>query len=160
MATFDRAIPPGGEGKITITMNTEGYEGNFYKTTYVYTNDPKKDWLILGIRAFVRVPLSLRPLYILLDGREDVSITKSIEIKAALDKPLTLEPTEFTLDGRVTYKVDEIEKGRTYKITFTSVPRIAGTFSGYLDLKTNYEEKPVVTIRIFCQFKKAKEKEQ
>ena len=102
MASFDRTIPPGGEGKITLTVNTKGYEEKIRKTAVVYTNDPKMVRFALGVRAFVQVPISVRPRYVRLYGREDVSITRSIEIKAGLDKPLILELGQFNLEGKLT----------------------------------------------------------
>lgn len=156
MASFDRSIPPGGEGKITLTVNTKGYEGNIRKTAAVYTNDPKRAQFTLGVRAFVHVPISLRPRYVRLFGREDVRITRSIEIKAGLDKPLILEPGQFNLEGKLTYSIVETEKGRKFKVYFTNIPGVEGYLRGFLNLKTNYVEKPVVTISISGRFVKAK----
>ncbi|MBN1830240.1 MAG: hypothetical protein JW884_14000 [Deltaproteobacteria bacterium] len=54
MARFDGSIPPGGEGKITLTVNTKGYKG---KTTFVadvHTNDPKNRFTMVAIGATVR----------------------------------------------------------------------------------------------------------
>lgn len=79
---------------------------------------------------------------------EGDSITREVEIRAQLDKPLALEPVNFHLLEKVTYKVEEIERGRRFKVRFTSIPGPAGTFRGSLRLKTNYAEKPFVEIKI------------
>jgi len=39
-----------------------------------------------------------------------------------------------------------VEKGRTYLVHFISIPGNTGPFSGFLNLKTNYEEKPMINI--------------
>ncbi|UCF82546.1 MAG: hypothetical protein JSV50_15300 [Desulfobacteraceae bacterium] len=160
MASFDRTIPPGEGGKITLTVNTKGYEGKIRKTTVVDSNDPKMPRFTLGIRAFVHVPISMRPRYVRLYGREEVSITRSIEIKAGLDKPLILEPDQFNLEGKLTYKIEEIDKGRKFKVYFTNIPGVAGSYRGFLNLKTNYNEKPVLNIRISGRFVKTKTDKQ
>jgi len=156
VASFDRAIPPGGEGRITLTVRTKGYHGVHGWSAKVITNDPRTHEALLSIKAFVQVPIYMKPYYVRLYGREDVTATRSIEIEARLDKPLTLKPGQCNLEGKVTYAIEEIDKGRRFKVSFTSIRGIAGSYRGFLNLETNYEEKPIVTIRINGQFLKAK----
>ena len=40
MAHYDEAVPPGGEGKITIRFNLKGAQGEVEKTSIIVTNDP------------------------------------------------------------------------------------------------------------------------
>ena len=49
MAHFDRAIPPGGEGKITLTVDLRGYNGPVRKDATVTSNDPEKSSLKLTV---------------------------------------------------------------------------------------------------------------
>lgn len=116
--------------------------------------------VVLGIKATVHAIIAVNPRYVRLYGRDDGSITKSIEIRAGLDKPLTLEPADFDLEGKVAYKIEEIDKGRAFRISFTSSPGISGKYRGFLDLKTNYEEKPNVRISIRGQFQKEETKKE
>lgn len=143
-------------GKITLSVNTKGYQGNIHKTAKVYTNDSRIRHLRLGVRAFVQVPINVSQRHVRLYGREDVSVTTSIIIKAGLDKALTLEPGQFSLEGKLTYKIEEIDNGRKFKIHFTSIPGFTGPFRGFLKLKTNYDEKPIVTIGIAGRLRKLK----
>jgi hypothetical protein len=79
-----------------------------------------------------------------------------IEIRAGLDRPLTLTPSEFNLEEKLTYTVEEIEKGRKFRIRFTSIPGPPQTYQGFLNLETNYPEKPEINIRIRGHFVKLK----
>ncbi len=149
MASFDRTIPPGGEGKITLTVNTDGYQGSIHKTAVVITNDPKMARFSLGVRAFVHVPISVTPRYVVLRGNANHEISRTVKIVAGLEKPLVIEPDKFSLEGKIRYEITEIEKGRSYLIRFSSIPRgSSGNFGGSLKLKTNYDEEPVLTIQI------------
>lgn len=116
--------------------------------------------VVLGIKATVHAIISVKPRYVRLYGNEDESITRSLEIRAGLDKPLTLEPARFDLEGKVAYKIEETEKGQAFRISFTSIPGISGRYRGFLDLKTNYEEKPDVRISIRGRFQKAQTKKE
>ena len=153
MASFDRIIPPGGKGKITLSVNTKGYYGNIRKSATVYTNDPKTARFTLRIRAFVRVPISVKPSYVRLYGKGDATLTNRVEITAGLDKPLKLEPNRFSLEGKVTYRIKEIEEGRKFIVYFTNIPGSTSSYSGFLNLKTNYDEKPTITIKIIVRIK-------
>lgn len=148
MASYDKAIPPGGEGKITVKVHTKGYQGKIYKSAKVNTNDPKQNIIKLGIKAFIKVPVLISPRYVSFYGKAGQSITKIIEIKAGLKNPLTLSQDQFDLAGKVKYRLEEIDKGRRFKIYFTNIPGQPGNYSGFLKLKTNYPEKPVIIIKI------------
>ena len=154
MARFDRTIPPGGEGKITLRIDTGGYEGKIRKTAKVYTNEAQNNVAVLSIKAFVKVPIYLSPRYVYLRGLATQEITKTVKITAGADKPLKLEPSHFDMSETVTYSIEEVEAGRVFKIHFTSIPGTAGTYRGVLRLKTNYPEKPEISIPITGRFQK------
>lgn len=111
---------------------------------------------VLYVKAFVMVPIYLSPRYVNFYGSEDQSVTKVVEIRAGLDKPLTLTPEGFNLEGKLTYRIEEIEKGRKFKIHFTSISGSPRTYYGFLNLKTNYPEMPLINIRIRGRFVKMK----
>ena len=158
MASFDHTVPPGGEGKITLKVHTKGYEGSIYKSARVNTNDREQDVVNLGIMAFVKVPIYLSTRYVSFYGKAGQSITRVVEIRAGSDKPLTLTPERFNLEGKLTYRIEEVEKGQEFKIHFTSIPDPPQTYYGFLNLKTNYPEKPIISIQIRGGFLKDKKK--
>lgn len=157
MAQFDKAIPPGGEGKIQLRVETKGYQGYINKSARVATNDPGKKQFVLRIKAFVKVPVYVSARYIRLYGKEGQEVTKVAEIRAELDKPLELSPADFTLSGKLKYTIEEIDKGRKYNIRFASIPGAADSYSGSLKLKTNYPEKPEIIFVISGRFDKPRE---
>ena len=110
----------------------------------------------LKVKAFVKVPIFISPYHVTLYGKEGQSVTRVVEIRAGLDKLLTLTPEEFNLKGKLTYRIEEIEKGRKFKIHFTNIPGSPRTYYGFLNLKTNYSERPLISIRIRGRFVKMK----
>ncbi len=153
MASFDKSIPPGGEGKITLRVRTKGYQGAKQWGATVYTNDPKWKTVILTVKAFVKVPIYLSSPSAYLYGRPGQSVIYAVEVRAQLDRSLTLKPMEFNLDGKVTYTLEEVEKGRRFEILFRNIPGPAETYRGFLELKTNYPENPASKIRIWGRFR-------
>ena len=146
MASFDKAVLPGGEGKITVKINTKGYRGTRTWRILVLTNDPQAQKIYLSIKADVKNPVYLSSYRVYLYAIEGQDAAKSIIVRGELPKPLTIEPEEFTLDGAATYEIKEMEKGRRYKIRFSLIPGKPKFVRGHLKIKTNYPEKPSVTV--------------
>ena len=156
MAHFDRAIPPGGEGKISLRIQTKGYKGIVKKGARVKTNDPDKAMVVLTVKGTVKVPIDISPQFVILILKEGQSVSRVVEIRAKTDKPLKLTPADFSLEGKLKYSIEEIEKGRKYIIEFTTLPEKAQDFHGFLKLKTNYPEKPEIALIITGHFKDLK----
>ena len=59
MVRYDRAIPPGGVGQVTLQVSTSGFQGKVTKSAQVTTNDPKqrisKIFLSIDVRAHLIV---------------------------------------------------------------------------------------------------------
>ena len=153
MANFDPAVPPGGEGKITLKVDTKGYQGNVRKSARVKTNDPEKQTVLLVVKATVKVPINVSSRYVQLYGKGDKEVQKTINIVAELDKPLNLTVIELTPKDKLKYTIETVQKGKEYRIRFTSIPGIKENFRGILKLKTNYSEKPEISFVIHGRFK-------
>jgi len=152
VAYFDRSIPPGGEGKITLNLNTRGYEGKVRKTARVYTNDPKTPQDMIVIEALVKTPIVMSGRMVLLQGTTQETITRTVDIKGELNKPLKLEPVDYTLGKKVKFNIEEIAKGKHYRVTFTSIPNVGNYYHGLLKLRTSYPEKPELVIHVRGKF--------
>ena len=152
MASYDRSIPPGGEGKITLRLKTKGYDGKIRKGAKVYTNDPKASQEFLIIEALVRTPIVVSDKIVLLQGTAREAVTRTVEIRGKLDKPLKLEPVDYTLDKKVTFSIEELTKEKHYRVTFTSIPNVGNSYRGLLRFRTSYPEKPELMIYVRGNF--------
>jgi hypothetical protein len=148
VAHFDPVIPPNAEGRIIVKIDTKGFEGPQRWVVKVFSNDPKWKEAVLDLRATVKPVITLSGSPVFFRGKKSASPTEQVEIRTDLDRPLILTPEQFTLSGKVTYSLSEIEKGKRYQVTFQNVARKGESYRGYLKLKTNFPEKPDVTIWI------------
>ena len=155
MPVFDRVIPPGGEGKITLKVHTRGRPGTFRKSARVYTNDPFKKIQLITVRATVRVPVALSTTYLYFAGLSDSPITKTVAIESKDESNIRVEALSFNLDSRLSYRIEEVNPGRKFRVHVTTIPGTSGTYLGALKLKTNHPKKPTVTIRIRGRIKKS-----
>ena len=156
VAQFDRLIPPNKQGKIRVKVDTKGFEGKQRWGIKVLTNDPKWKEAVLDIRANIKPILNLSAKSVQFTGRNDVPITRDIEIAAGIDRTLIITPQLFTLPGKVTWSLQEIEKGKKFRIRLKSIPGGSEDYRGFLTLKTNFPEKPELTIWIIGRFTKQK----
>ncbi|MFC1867702.1 hypothetical protein ACFL0H_06170 [Thermodesulfobacteriota bacterium] len=154
MVRYDRIIPPGGEGKISLKIKTKGLSGNIRKKAKVYTNDPKNRLVTLTVEAFIKVPVQIFPGRVYLYGDEGQIISKSLKITAKEEEPLKLEPDHFNLTEKVAYQIEVVEPGKIFIIKFRNIHTLAGTSKGILKLKTNYPEKPEISIPITLKLRK------
>lgn len=148
MASFDRSVPPGGEGKITLKFNTNGYYGPVTKSARVFSNDSTRRVQTLSIKATVRTPIYISPRSVYFKGRLGQKMERTIQITAKQEKALKIKPEKFDLEKIVSFKIKEIEKGKQYQLLFTASPETPGSFRGTLKLSTNYPEKPEISIPI------------
>jgi hypothetical protein len=70
------------------------------------------------------------------------------------EKPLSIKPGSFDLKDKMTYRIEEVQKGKLFKIYFTNLPEASGSFSGFLKLTTNYDDTPEIKISLSCSFQK------
>ena len=149
---FDPLIPPGGEGKITVKIDTRGFEGHERWAVKVFSNDPKWKEAVLDLRATIKPVIALAGSPVFFTGKRNAPVTGEVEISAGLDKPLILTPERFTLSGKVTYSISEIEKEKRYRVTFQTVAGKRENYRGFLKLKTNFTEKPDLSLWIIGRF--------
>jgi hypothetical protein len=149
---FDRIIPPGGKGTVSLKVNLAGLKGDIKKSARIYTNDPTNSTGTLAIKAFVRIPIEVSTQRINLSGNKGTIISRSVTITANGEKPLELEVKNLYFTKMVTYQLDEIDPGKKFKVTLKNLPDAEGTIKGVLTLKTNYPEKPEITITITGKF--------
>jgi len=152
VAHFDSVIPPNGEGRITVKIDTKGFEGPERWIVKIFSNDPKWNEAVLDLRATIKPVITLAGSPVIFTGKKNASVPGEVEISTELDRPLTLTPEQFTLSGKVIYSLSEIEKGKRYQVTFQNVAPKRESYRGFLKLKTNFPEKPDVTIWIIGRF--------
>ena len=129
-------------------MHTQGYSGPKYWTAGVFTSDPHFKEITLTVKAFVKPVVTVLPKRVLFESSAGESASREVTVKAEGPRPLALTPGPFSLSGQVTYRIEEIEKGRRFRVVLQRVPGGAGAFHGFLLLQTGYPEKPEIRIMI------------
>ena len=101
------------------------------------------------------MPIYLSPRYVYLRGPAGQKVTRTVDVRAEERRPLKLEESNFELGNKITYTIEEVEPGRLFRIHFATIPGPPENYRGVLTLKTNYPERPQITIPITARFKGA-----
>lgn len=106
----------------------------------------------LILKANVKPLFTVSPRHVVIYFKDNEIITREVEIKTDLPRPLILTPKQFSLGGKINYRLDEIEQGKKFRISFSNIPGQVGKFRGVLKLQTNYPEKPEIAVLILAQY--------
>jgi len=52
----------------------------------------------------------------------------------------------------VKYTIEEIRKGKAFKVTFSHIQETEKAYYGILNLRTNYKDKPALKITVRSRF--------
>jgi len=156
---FTKTVPPGQEGKITLSVATENYTGPVSKTAEVYTNDPQKDQFTLVINFIV--PSDMTPKGRVVgpfivgptnqwSSRVPHGLTASglIAITNNTEQPVKI--TKLNPGGEA-FKVNlqTLEEGKRYSINFNSVESLpVGSHKQTVRLATDSKETPELTVEL------------
>ena len=149
MARFDRVIPPGGTGEITVEIDTKRIRGNFEKKVVVWSNDLERRSIVLYLTGMVEPRISLEPGgYLSLNGSVGIVPVEYLEIINKHKRPMKIKGIENDLENHIRWHLDEIRPGYSYKLEVEDISKIDGDYSGHLVVRTDVTEKPEIVIII------------
>lgn len=160
MADYDKAIPPGQEGKIAITIDGKKLPTAFFEKTFtVKTNDPDNASFNLTVQGNVKKVLELSH-EIRWAGFTDEDFKMESVITNLLSTPIRITGIKWAdevkakaLDEKLGTKIETIEKGRKYRLKVWKKKELApDNFVADLVLMTDHPKlkekivKVVITI--------------
>jgi len=151
---YDRTIPPGGVGQVTLQVNTTGLQGKITKSAQVTTNDPKqrksKIYLVINVRTYIIVEPGTK---ILLRGTVGEDSRRVVHIRASDDQPLEITKVQSNLGSAIDYKLNRKDDGHQYELEVVSKATDRKTASGYITLHTNHPKKKVVKLSVHVRIR-------
>jgi hypothetical protein len=149
VARFDRAVPPGGSGKIVLSLDAAKVHGAFTKTATVRSNDSAKANVQLTIKGTVRRYVELQPERLFLRGHKGDPLQASVRVKTTLPEPLRVKVEGTTgLDGKVDCEITTIQEDKEYELKVVNRAGL-GRYNGKVRLTTNFAKKPVVEVPVY-----------
>ena len=154
MVRYDRTIPPGGVGQVTLQVNTTGLHGKITKSAQVTSNDPRqrksKIYLAINVRTYIIVEPGTK---ILLRGTVGEDIRRVVGIRATDDQPLEITKVQSNLGSAIDYKLNRKDEAHQYELEVVSKATDRKTASGYITLHTNHPKKKVVKLSVHVRIR-------
>lgn len=114
-AEFQDRIPPGGEGKVTVVLDTKGlFSGPITKSAFVYTNDPLRRQLELRLQGEIKQVLRFEPRRPVLSEMAGTG-TRTIDVRAFAASECQVEIVEVKVSSpAVACTVETVEPGKSF----------------------------------------------
>lgn len=142
-------VPPGGEGKIGVTIRSGSRRQQIRQTVIVRTNDPVNDSITLLLTAKVLVDLEPRPYLLRFDPQQSESA--SLVIKNYTDTPVQLSDIHSS-SQYVDISVSALTipaNGEVIVLGKLLPDTPPGVLSGWLTIRTDLKATPLLQIRIW-----------
>lgn len=147
MTRYDRVIPPGGTGTLTLAIDTNTVIGEFQKRAVVWSNDLDRSGIALYLAGVVKPFISLEPGgYVGLWGIKGQVPAEAIEIINNYKTPIHITGIENELPEYVKWQLEEIKPGHSYRLEVKDISEKAGEYTGHLYVKTDNPQKPKFVI--------------
>jgi hypothetical protein len=151
---YDRAIPPGGVGQVTLQVNTSGFRGRVTKSAQVTTNDSSKR------NTKIYLTINVRPLIIIEPGRKIMlrgivgeDIRRVVRIRPGDEQPLEITKVQTNLGSIIDYKLHRKDDSNQYSLEVVSKVSEQKTANGFLILHTNHPKKKVVKLAVYLRIR-------
>ena len=149
-ADSDRRIPPGGLGRITLTIAPYSVLRQFTKKTKVFFNDPDHPQVVLTMKGVAKPFIEIQPSHIIrFRGKPGEELRSQVRFTSHL--PGSFEITKFKTNIPqyidVTVKADE--PGRIYVVEVRNKRQETGNYAGVIELFTTSEKRPRLIMRVF-----------
>ena len=155
MTRFDRVIPPGGEGKITLNVDLKGFQGKVWKDATIISNDLRQPAYQIMLQGKVRPHIELRPgSFVQFSPAVPSAEEKTVDL-VATGQDFNILKVENNLKEKISAQLETIVPGKHYRLKIVNLQR-EGSYSGAIKCLTDHPQKPEVQIRISAHFPPAK----
>ena len=151
VADYDRVIPPGGEGRIILTIKPYSVLRNFIKKAAVRVNDPSRRELELTMKGYVQPIIEIKPSHIVrLRGMVTDNLQGRVRFISHLSGPWKIVRYVNGLPGMVQVQVKAVKPGKIYELEVKNICKEAGHYGGKIELYTTSKQRPRLLVRVFA----------
>jgi len=149
-ADSDRRIPPGGQGRIKLTIAPYSVLRQFAKKTTVFFNDPDHPQVVLTMQGYGKPFIEIQPSHIIrFRGEPGEKLRDQVRFTSHL--PGNFEITEFktNIPQFIDVTVKTEEPGRIYVVEVSNKRQEGGNYAGVIELSTTSKQRPRLIMRVF-----------
>ena len=152
-ADSDRRIPPGGQGRITLTIAPYSVLRQFTKKTKVFFNDPDHPQVVLTMQGYGKPFIEIQPSHIIrFRGKPGEELRDQVRFTSHLPGSFEIKEFKTNIPQFIDVTVKAEEPGRIYVVEVRNKRQEAGNYAGVIELFTTSEKRPRLIMRVFGEF--------
>ena len=149
-ADSDRRIPPGGQGRIKLTIAPYSVLRKFAKKTKVLFNDPDQREVVLTMKGEAKPFIEIQPSHIIrFRGKPGEDLKGQVRFTSHLPDPWEITAFKTNIPQFIDVTVKAAEPGRIYVVEVRNKRQEAGNYAGVIELFTTSEKRPRLIMRVF-----------
>ena len=148
--SFDKTIPPGGQGSITLTIKPFSVLHQFKKETKVRLNDPERPMLYLSLTGVAQPFIEIQPSHIVrLRGSPGEDIRGQVRFVSHLPMPWKITEVRTTIPDQIEVNLKPEVPDKVYVLEVRNKSQQSGPYAGLVELFTTSKERPRLIVRVF-----------
>lgn len=152
MADFDKAIPPGQEGTITLKVDTKNKKGQLKQIATVFSNDPNSPVTKISTTVSIKQYIDVLPgTRVFLHGTAGEVVAREITIVSHDDKAVTIKKIASDIDDKIEYKLKTVKEGKEYRLEIKTRSGLTDVFRGKIIVETDSQKKPAIELSVMSK---------
>lgn len=146
-------IAPNDTAAITITFNSGAYRGTLTKSVNIASNDSVAPAMNVNFTVAIKTVIESTPQFLYFNKvRIDSPVTKSLRLKNTTSVSITILKAT-SKDSQLTVQLlqNKLKPGEETDMLTTLAPKKTGYIQGEIELKTDFEPYPVVSVGFNAQ---------
>ena len=149
-ADSDRRIPPGAQGRITLTIAPYSVLRQFTKKTKMVFNDPDTPEVVLTLKGYGKPFIEIQPSHIIrLRGKPGEELTSQVRFTSHLPAPWEIKDFKTNIPQFIDVTIKAAEPGKVYVLEVRNKRQETGNYAGVIELNTTSVKRPRLIIRVF-----------
>ncbi|MFZ2087315.1 MAG: DUF1573 domain-containing protein [Desulfobaccales bacterium] len=153
-ANCDRTIPPGGQGKISLTIAPFSVLKQFAKHTKVFFNDPELSQITLTMSGWGQPAIEIQPHHIVrFQGEAGEEMKAQVRFISHLNIPGEISNVTTSIPQFIEVNLRPEERGKSYVLEVKNKSQEVGHYAGKIEMKANAVKRPVLIVRVFADIR-------
>lgn len=146
----DRRIPPGGKGRIKLTIAPFSVLREFTKNTTLFLNDREQSQIVLSLKGVGKPFIEIQPSHIVrLRGKPDEELSGKVRFISNQPGRWEIKEARTDIPDSIDVTVRAEEPGRIYIVEVRNKQKKEGNYAGKIELFTTSEKRPRMIMRVF-----------
>ncbi len=150
VASYNRTIPAGGQGEITLSLKPYSVMHQFRKETRITVNDPERPMFSLVLLGVAKPFIEIQPSHIIrLRGSPNEELRGEVRFTSHLPGPWQITNYRSNIPEKIDVNLKTVERDRVYVLEVKNKSQQSGPYAGLIELTTNSKERPRLIVRVF-----------